>query len=101
LLEASYGAVEYWTKKLTDTFPKTAAGIQHAQIDFDRGRESKLQRFTTDYMLEYDSPGLHPVTISKVSFGHLGRLLCNIFSWWGHLGYATMRNLLLNFQLIV
>jgi hypothetical protein len=60
---------------MADTFLKTAAGIQHVQINFDRVRESKLQMFTAEFMLEYDSAGLPPEVISEVSFGHLGRFL--------------------------
>ncbi len=45
------------------------------QINFDRVRESKLQMFTAEFMLEYDSAGLPPEVISEVSFGHLGRFL--------------------------
>jgi hypothetical protein len=80
------GAVEYWIKKVADTFPKTAAGIQHVQVNFDRGRESKLQMFTADVILEYDSASLPSEVISKVSSGHLGRFLYNIiFMAWTHL----------------
>jgi hypothetical protein len=48
---------------MSDTFPKTAAGIQHAQVNFVTGRKSKLQMFTAEVMLEYDSAGLPPKDI--------------------------------------
>jgi hypothetical protein len=83
------------------TFPKTAAGIQHAQIDFDRGRELKLHSFVTKFMEEYDASGLTPSVISKIGFGNLGRFLHHKIFWHGHILYVVTRNLLLNFQLIV
>jgi hypothetical protein len=50
--------VEHWIPKLSEAFPRTAAGIEHAQIDFGRARESKLKSFIADFMEEYDASGL-------------------------------------------
>jgi len=76
--------VENWIKMMSDTFPKTAAGIQIAQIDFDRSRELKLQSFVTEFIEEYDASGLSHV-ISNIGFGHIGRFLHQvIFLAWSH-----------------
>ncbi len=67
------------------SFPKTAAGIQHVQINFDRGRELKLHSFVSEFMEEYDASGLTPSVISKIGFGNLGRFLHNVsFLAWSH-----------------
>ncbi len=63
---------------MADTFPKTAAGIQHAQIDLDRGRELKLHNFVTEFMEEYDASGLTPSVISKIGVSNLGRFLHHV-----------------------
>jgi hypothetical protein len=77
--------VENWIKIMADTFPKTAAGIQNAQIDFDRGRELKLQCFAAEFMEEYDASGFTPLVITKIGFGNLGRFLHHvIFLAWSH-----------------
>jgi hypothetical protein len=78
--------VESWIKLMLETFPKTAAGIQHVQIDFnDRGRELKLQSFVAEFMEEYNASGMPPSVMSKIGFGHLGRFLHHaIFLAWSH-----------------
>ncbi len=77
--------VENQIKIMADTLPKTAAGIQNAQIDFDRGRELKLQCFAAEFMEEYDASGFTPWVITKIGFGNLGRFLHNvIFLAWSH-----------------
>ncbi len=79
--------VENWIKAMADIFPKTAAGIQNAQIDFDRGRELRLQSFVAGFMAEYDaySSQLIPSGISKIIFGNLGRFLHHVmFMTWSH-----------------
>jgi hypothetical protein len=48
---------------MADTFPKTAAGIQHVQIGFNRARQSKLHMFTAEFRLEYNSAVLPPEVI--------------------------------------
>jgi hypothetical protein len=79
------GVVENWIKIVGDTFPKTAAGIQHAQIDFARGSELKLHSFVTEFMEEYDASGLTPSVIPKIGFSNLGRFLHHvIFLAWSH-----------------
>jgi hypothetical protein len=66
-------------------FPRTAAGIEHAQIDFDRARESKLKSFIADFMEEYDASGLPHAKVSRIAFGHLGRFLHHVmYMVWLH-----------------
>ncbi len=58
--------VEHWILKLSEAFPRTAAWIEHAQIDFDRARESKLKSFIADHMEEYDASGLPRAEVSRI-----------------------------------
>jgi hypothetical protein len=84
--------VENWIKAMADIFPKTAAGIQNVQIDFDRGRELRLQSFVTGFMAEYDAYSfqLIPSGISKIIFGNLGRFLHHMmFKTWSHSKYGS------------
>ena len=77
--------VESWIKSMSKIFPKTSAGIQNVQIDFDRGRELRLQRFITEFMKKNYASGLPPSIMSKIGFGHLGRYLHHvIFLAWSH-----------------
>jgi hypothetical protein len=77
--------VEHWILKLSKVFPRTAAGIEHAQIDFDRARESKLKSFIADFMEEYDAFGLHCAEVSRIGFGQLGWFLHHLmFMVWLH-----------------
>ncbi len=77
--------VENWIHKLSEAFPRTAAGIEHAQIDFDRARESKLKSFIADFMEEYDGSGLPHAEVSRIGFGQLGRFLHHVmFMVWLH-----------------
>jgi hypothetical protein len=79
------GVVEHWILKLSDAFPRTAAGIEHAQIDFDRARESKLKSFIADFMEEYDASGLPHAEVSRIGFKHLGWFLHHVmFMVWSH-----------------
>jgi hypothetical protein len=59
---------------MAERFPKTVAGILDAQLEFNKRKESNLHTFVDHFMNKYDSTGLYP-TISKISFGHLGRFL--------------------------
>jgi hypothetical protein len=93
--------MESWIKLMSETFPKTAAGIQNVQIDFNRGRELKLQSFVAEFMEKYNAIGLPPPVMSYIGFGPLGRFLHHVIFWHGHILYAAKRNLLLNFQLII
>jgi hypothetical protein len=70
--------VKSWIKLMSETFLKTAAGIQNVQIDFDRGRELKLQSFIAEFMEEYNASGLPPPVMSKIGVGHLGRFLHHV-----------------------
>jgi hypothetical protein len=77
--------MEHWIHKLSEAFSRTAAGIEHAQIDFDRARESKLKSFIADFMEEYDGSGLPCAEVSRIRFGHLGRFLHHVmFMVWLH-----------------
>jgi hypothetical protein len=77
--------VEHWIHKLSEAFPRTAAGIEHAQIDFDRAGESKLKSFVANFMEEYDGSGLPRAEVSRIGFGHLGRFLHHVmFMVWSH-----------------
>ena len=72
---------------MADIFPKMAVGIQNAQIDFDRGRELRLQSFVSGFVAEYDaySSQLIPSGISKIILGDLGRFLHHVtFMTWSH-----------------
>ena len=75
ILNLLVDVMESWLKLMLETFRKTAAGIQNAQIDFYRGRELKLQSFVAEFMEEYNASGLHPPVMSKIGSGHLGRFL--------------------------
>ncbi len=55
--------MESWIKLMSETFPKTAAGIQNVQIDFNRGRELKLQGFVAESMGKYDAIGFPPLVM--------------------------------------
>ncbi len=70
---------------MSEAFPRTAAGIGHDQIDFDRARESKLKSFIADFMEEYDASGLPRAEVSRIGFGHLGQFLHHLmFMVWFH-----------------
>jgi hypothetical protein len=77
--------VGHWIQKLSEAFPRTAAGIQHAQIDFDRARELKLKSFIADFMEEYDASGLPRAKVSRIAFGHLSWFLHHVmYMVWLH-----------------
>ena len=70
--------VESWIKLMLENSPKSAAGIQNAQIDFNRGRELRLQRFIIEFMEEYYAYGLPPSVMSNIGIGHLCRYLHHV-----------------------
>jgi hypothetical protein len=65
-------AVDFWINGMAERFPKTVPGILNVQLEFDKRKESNLHTFVDHFMNKYNSTGLYQ-TISKISFGHLGR----------------------------
>ena len=65
--------VENWIQNMAETFPRTAAGVPNAQLNFERAKEMKMCAFVVDFMKEYESTGLPPADISCITFG-----------WWVH-----------------
>ncbi len=57
--------VENWIKAMADIFPKMAAGIQNAQIDFDSGRELRLQSFVAADSVNLFIPASGSLAISE------------------------------------
>jgi hypothetical protein len=77
------GVVENWIQNMAERFPKTAAGVPNAQLDFKRAKEMKMCAFVADFMKEYDSTGLPPADISCITFGQLGAFLrLALFQVW-------------------
>ncbi len=77
------GVVENWVQNMAERFPKTAASVPNAQLDFKRAKELKMCAFITDFMKEYDSTGLPPADISSITFGQLGaHLHLALFQAW-------------------
>ncbi len=56
-------------------FPRTAAGLPNAQIEFDREKEVKLRSFVDSFMEEYTSTGIPPAELSSLGFGWLGAFI--------------------------
>jgi hypothetical protein len=71
------GVVENWIHDLAEIFPKTAAGVPNAQLEFERRKDkSNMYVFIHKFMKEYDSSGLScPDDISLITFGQLGPFL--------------------------
>ena len=53
------GVVEKWIQGMAETFPKTAAGVSNAQLNFERAKELKMRTFLADFMKDYNSTGLN------------------------------------------
>jgi hypothetical protein len=60
---------------MAERFPKTAAGIANAQVDFEREKEHKMHAFIDEFIKEYETSGIHPVELSSNSFRQLGTFL--------------------------
>lgn len=56
-------------------FPKTAAGIPNAQLEFEKSKELNMHSFIDNFMKEYDASGLLENDITKLMLGHLGKFL--------------------------
>ena len=75
--------VENWIQNMAETFPKTAAGVPNAQLNFERVKEMKMCAFVADFMKEYESTGLPPADISCITYGRLGAFLhLALFQAW-------------------
>ncbi len=60
---------------MAERFPKTAAEVPNAQLEFDRRKELKMCTFVANFMKEYGLTGLPPADISIISFWRLGAYL--------------------------
>ena len=69
------GIVESWIKCTAEGFPKTAAGMANAQIDFEREKERKMHAFLDEFIKEYDVSGIHTAELSSDRFRRLGAFL--------------------------
>jgi hypothetical protein len=69
------GVVESWIQDMAEKFPKTAAGVSNAQLDFERAKELKMRTFLADFMKDYNSTGLPSADICGMTFGRLGASL--------------------------
>lgn len=78
--------VDFWTDEMAMRFPKTAAGIPNAQLEFEKSKEMNMHTFIDNFMNEYDSSGLLEKDIPKLMFGHLGAFLhLSVFMAWSNL----------------
>jgi hypothetical protein len=69
------GVVENWIQDMAEKFPKTAAGVSNAQLDFERAKELKLRTFLADFVKDYYSTGLPSADMCGITFGRLGAFL--------------------------
>ena len=69
------GVVENWIQGIAEKFPKTAAGVSNAQLNFERAKELKMRTFLADFMKDYNSTGLPSADICDITFGRLGAFL--------------------------
>jgi hypothetical protein len=77
--------VENWIQSMVERFPQTAAGVPNAQLDFERAKKMKMRAYVADFMKEYDSTGLPPADVSRISFGRLGAFLhLALFQAWSN-----------------
>jgi hypothetical protein len=67
--------VESWIQCMAEGFPKTAAGIANAQVDFEREKEHKMHAFVDEFIKEYAMSGIHPAELSSNSLRQLGAFL--------------------------
>jgi hypothetical protein len=77
------GVVENWVQNMAERFPKTAASVPNAQLDFERAKELKMHAFVADFMKEYNLTGLPLADVSSITFGRLGAFLhLALFQAW-------------------
>ena len=60
---------------MAERFPKTAAGVPNAQLDFERAKELKMHAFIADFREEYNSAGLPPADVCIITLWRLGAFL--------------------------
>jgi hypothetical protein len=77
------GVLENWIQNVAERFPKTAAGVPNAQLDFKSAKELKMRAYDADFMKEYNLTGLPPGDIFSITFGRLGAFLhLALFQAW-------------------
>ena len=69
--------MENLIQDITKRFPKIAAGVPNAQLDFERAKEVKNHAFVADFMKEYHSTGLPPGDICSITFGRWAQASMN------------------------
>ena len=52
------GVVENWIQGMAEKFPKTAAEVSNAQLNFERVKGLKMRTFLADFMKDYNTTGL-------------------------------------------
>jgi hypothetical protein len=67
--------VKNWIQCMAEGFPKTAAGVANAQVDFEREKEHKMHAFIDEFIKEYKTFGIHPAELSSNIFRRLGAFL--------------------------
>ena len=72
------GVVENWIQGMAEKFPKTAAGVSNAQLNFERAKELKMRTFLADFMKDNNSTVyLQRIYVTSLSGGwvHFSTLL--------------------------
>jgi hypothetical protein len=70
------GVVENWIQDLAEKFPKTAAGVPNAQLDFKREKELKMHvLLTTSWRNTTWLVYLPPADVCSITFGRLDSFL--------------------------
>ncbi len=68
---------------MAEGFPKTAAGIANAQVDFKREKKHKMHAFVDEFIKKCETSGIHPAELSSNSFRRLGAFLHSVlFHAW-------------------
>ena len=77
--------IEYWLKCAAENFPKTAAGLPEAEIQYQKSlQEYRSTIFIPKWLDQYQASGLAN-QMGRVLFGRLGELLHIIlFTEWSH-----------------
>jgi hypothetical protein len=68
---------------MAEKFPRTAAGLPNAQLEFDREKEQKMGAFIYDFMKEYELSGIPATEMLSMGFGWLGAFihLALFYAW--------------------
>ena len=51
--------MENWIQDMAERFPKTAAGVPNAQLEFERKKESKMRAFVADFIDSFTTSGAY------------------------------------------